>query len=43
MMEVKREDLYMNLDARIRYLHSFIDFGSSTLFLFCSLSITQFG
>jgi hypothetical protein len=31
MMEVKREDLYMNLDARIRYLHSFIDFGSNDI------------
>lgn len=27
-MHVERRDLYTNLEARIRYLHSFLDFGS---------------
>ncbi|EJT75356.1 hypothetical protein GGTG_05293 [Gaeumannomyces tritici R3-111a-1] len=27
-MHVERRDLYINLEARVRYLHSFLDFGS---------------
>ncbi|KLU84621.1 hypothetical protein MAPG_03661 [Magnaporthiopsis poae ATCC 64411] len=27
-MHIERRDLYTNLEARIRYLHSFLDFGS---------------
>lgn len=29
-MHVGREELYTDLEARIRYLHSFLDFGSRT-------------
>lgn len=28
-MHIDREELYTDLEARIRYLHSFVDFGSS--------------
>jgi len=30
LIPVKREDLYTDLEARIRYLHSFVDFSSRT-------------
>ena len=29
MQHVDRKELYTNLEARIRYLHSFLDFGTS--------------
>ena len=29
MRHVDRKDLYTNLEARIQYLHTFLDFGSS--------------
>lgn len=28
-MHVDRKDLYTDIEARIRYLHSFVDFSSS--------------
>lgn len=28
MTHIEREDLYTNLEARIKYLHSFLDFNS---------------
>lgn len=31
MKHIDREELYTNLEARIQYLHSFLDFSSSTL------------
>jgi hypothetical protein len=31
MQHIDRKSLYTNLESRIRYLHSFLDFGSSTL------------
>lgn len=31
MQHIDRKSLYTNLEARIRYLHSFLDFGASTL------------
>lgn len=32
MNHIDREELYTDLEARIRYLHSFLDFSSSTSF-----------
>jgi hypothetical protein len=29
MRHIDRKDLYTNLEARIQYLHTFLDFGSS--------------
>lgn len=29
MQHIDRKELYTNLEARIRYLHSFLDFSSS--------------
>lgn len=29
MRHVDRKDIYTNLEARIQYLHTFLDFGSS--------------
>ena len=29
MQHIDRKSLYTNLEARIRYLHSFLDFGAS--------------
>ena len=29
MMHISREELYTDLEARIRYLHSFLDFSTS--------------
>lgn len=29
-MHIDRKDLYTDIEARIRYLHSFVDFSSST-------------
>jgi hypothetical protein len=29
MQHIDRKEIYTNLDARIRYLHSFLDFGTS--------------
>lgn len=29
MMHIGREELYTDLEARIRYLHSFLDFSTS--------------
>lgn len=31
MRHIDRKDLYTNLEARIQYLHTFLDFGSSEL------------
>ena len=31
MQHVDRKSLYTNLEARIRYLHSFLDFGAGPL------------
>ncbi|RYP14658.1 hypothetical protein DL765_006224 [Monosporascus sp. GIB2] len=31
MMHISREELYTNLEARIRYLHSFLDFSSQDI------------
>lgn len=33
MRHIDRKDLYTNLEARIQYLHTFLDFGSSEYFL----------
>lgn len=30
MRHIEREDLYTNLEARIQYLHSFLDFSAGT-------------
>lgn len=30
MKHIDREDLYTNLEARVQYLHSFLDFSSRT-------------
>lgn len=32
MKHIDREDLYTNLEARVMYLHSFLDFSSRTSF-----------
>jgi hypothetical protein len=29
MRHIDRKDLYTNLEARVQYLHTFLDFGSS--------------
>lgn len=29
MKHIERKDLYTNLEARIQYLHTFLDFSSS--------------
>lgn len=31
-MHIDRKDLYTDIEARIRYLHSFVDFSSSNSF-----------
>ena len=31
MQHIDRKELYTSLEARIRYLHSFLDFGASEL------------
>jgi hypothetical protein len=38
MQHIDRKELYTNLEARVRYLHSFLDFSSSPLFRFLPLS-----
>jgi hypothetical protein len=30
IQHIDRKSLYTNLESRIRYLHSFLDFGAST-------------
>lgn len=40
MRHIDRKDLYTNLEARIQYLHTFLDFGSSgfpTIVLYTTL------
>ncbi len=37
MQHIDRKSLYTNLEARIRYLHSFLDFGASQFLLFDTL------
>lgn len=37
MKHIDREDLYTNLEARVQYLHSFLDFSSRT----CRLRLSQ--
>jgi hypothetical protein len=32
MQHIDRKELYTNLEARIQYLHSFLDFSSRTYF-----------
>lgn len=32
MKHIQREDLYTNLEVRIQYLHSFLDFSSRTCY-----------
>lgn len=41
MKHIDREELYTNLEARIQYLHSFLDFSSSTLHCTASPSNTK--
>lgn len=33
IQHIDRKDLYTNLEARIQYLHTFLDFSSSTYLL----------
>lgn len=38
LIPVKREELYTDLEARIRYLHSFVDFSSRTSATFAQIT-----
>lgn len=42
MRHIDRKDLYTNLEARIQYLHTFLDFGSSKWVEFPAENLSPF-